>query len=97
MVKNRPGCAVPGCNNEITEEQQGKRKAICSSCEAAKMHICEACGKQMSVERIQDGATLCKECEMNPTELEEQMEPEQEPGMSDYDMESEESEEDFMV
>lgn len=64
-------CAVPGCNNTLTEEQRNKKIVVCSSCEAAKMHICEACGKQISSERIQNGATLCMECEMNPTDFEE--------------------------
>lgn len=91
MTKNGLVCAVPGCDNEITEDQRGKKKAICSGCEAAKMHICEACGRKMNVKRIQDGATLCKECEMNPSDLEEEMST----GMSDYEMESES--EDFMV
>lgn len=83
-------CAVPGCDNTLTEEQRNKKIAVCSSCEAAKMHLCEACNKKISPERIRNGATLCKECEMNPTDLEE-------PGteMMEYGPESEE--EDFMV
>lgn len=83
-------CAVPGCDNTLTEEQRNKKIAVCSSCEAAKMHVCEACNKQISPERIRNGATLCRECEMNPTDLEE-------PGtkMMEYGPESEE--ENFMV
>ncbi|MFP4005540.1 MAG: hypothetical protein ACLFUR_02335 [Candidatus Hadarchaeia archaeon] len=63
-------CAVPGCNNELTKEQRIEKKAVCSNCEAAKMHICEACGKQIKPKRIRNGATLCEECEMNPSDLE---------------------------
>ncbi len=93
MTNTEQICAVPGCENELTEEQQGKRIVICSGCEAAKMHICEACGKKISVNRIQDGATLCTQCEMNPSDLD--LEEEMESELSDYEMESEQ--EDFMV
>lgn len=72
MVELGEICAVPGCENPLTEEQKNERKVVCESCEAAKMHVCEVCGRQISAERIRDGATLCKECEMNPTDLGEQ-------------------------
>lgn len=63
-------CAVPGCDNELTDEQKKEKKAVCSSCEAAKMDACEACGKRIKPARIRNGATLCEECEMNPSGLE---------------------------
>ena len=102
MAKTEKICAVPGCDNELSEEQQGKNIVICSGCEAAKMHICEACNKKLSENRIRDGATLCMECEMNPSEMgveegiEEGMEDDMEPSLSP-EYESESSEEDFMV
>jgi len=64
-------CAVPGCENVLSEEQKNSKIVVCSSCEAAKMHICESCGNQISPARIRDGAILCRECEMNPSELNE--------------------------
>lgn len=64
-------CAVPGCENTLSEEQKDRKVPVCSSCETAKMHICESCGKQINPDRIRDGATLCRECEMNPTDLTE--------------------------
>lgn len=88
-------CAVPGCNNSLTEEQRNKKIVVCSSCEAAKMHLCESCSKKIGVERIKNGATLCRECEMNPTDLEEPA-----TDMMEYEedyMGEEEEEEDFMV
>ncbi|KXA93981.1 hypothetical protein AKJ36_03595 [candidate division MSBL1 archaeon SCGC-AAA259I07] len=62
-------CAVPGCDNELTEEERKEKKAVCSSCELAEMHLCGICGKQISPSRIRGGATLCKECEMNQPDL----------------------------
>ncbi len=89
-------CAVPGCNNTLTDEQRNKKIVVCSSCEAAKMHLCESCSKQISGERIRNGATLCRECEMNPTDLEEPA-----TDMMDYEDEyvegTGEEEEEFMV
>ncbi|KXA94278.1 hypothetical protein AKJ37_07760, partial [candidate division MSBL1 archaeon SCGC-AAA259I09] len=55
-------CAVPGCDNELTEEERKEKKAVCSSCELAEMHLCGICGKQISPSRIRGGATLCKDC-----------------------------------
>ncbi len=86
-------CAVPGCTNTLGEDQRDKRIPVCSDCEAAKMHLCEICGKKLSVEKIRDGATLCEECEMDPVDT-------QEAGTDligyEEDQEQEE-EEDFMV
>lgn len=70
MVKNLE-CAVPGCDNIFTDEQKNSKMAVCSECEAVKMHLCELCSKKLSPKRIRDGATLCRECEMNPTDLQE--------------------------
>jgi len=64
-------CAVPGCDNTLEDSQIDKNISVCSSCEAAKMHLCESCSKRISAERIREGATLCKKCEMNPNDLEE--------------------------
>lgn len=69
MSENEVVCAVPGCTNTLTEEQRESKMVVCSSCEAAKMHICEACGRQISSKRIKDGATLCRNCEMNPSDM----------------------------
>lgn len=69
MAEKEVTCAVPGCDNTLTEEQKAKKTVVCSSCEAAKMHLCEACGKKIVPERIRDGATVCKECELNPSGL----------------------------
>ncbi len=88
-------CAVPGCNNTLTDEQRNKKIVVCSNCEAAKMHLCESCSTKISVERIRNGATLCKECEMNPTDFEEPA-----TDMMEYEgeyMGETEEEEDFMV
>ncbi len=87
-------CAVPGCNNSLTEEQRNKRISVCSECEAAKMHICEICGKKLSARQIQNGATLCEECEMDPTDIQESESSSD--LMEEYGEESGE-EEDFMV
>ena len=86
-------CAVPGCNNTLSEDQRDKRIPVCSDCEAAKMHLCEICSKKLSTQKIRDGATLCEECEMEPTDV-------QETGsdLMGYEEEyEEEEEEDFMV
>lgn len=64
-------CSVPGCDNVLSEEQRKRKMVVCSSCEAAEMHLCEVCSRKIDPDRIKDGATLCKECEMNPTDLEE--------------------------
>lgn len=90
MAEKEVTCAVPGCDNTLTEEQRNKKIAVCSSCEAAKMHLCENCGKKISPKRIRNGATLCKECEMNPSDLEPA-----ESGMREHGSEYES--EDFMV
>ncbi|KXA91533.1 hypothetical protein AKJ63_00995 [candidate division MSBL1 archaeon SCGC-AAA259D18] len=71
MVKSEVTCSVPGCDNMLTKEQVQKKIAVCSSCEAAKMHLCESCGKQLAQKRIRNGATLCRECELNPSDLSE--------------------------
>lgn len=63
-------CAVPGCGNPLTKEQRGEKIAVCLECEEAGMHLCENCGREIEPERIRDGASLCKECEMNPSALE---------------------------
>ena len=89
-------CAVPGCNNTLTQEQKDAKMTVCSECEAAEMHLCESCGKRMNSEKIKEGATFCKNCESNPTEFEE-------PEMQNYEEkylgqeESEDETEDFMV
>lgn len=70
MAEDEVTCAVPGCDNTLTEEQRNKKISVCSSCEAAKMHLCEACSKKLSTKQIQNGATLCKQCEMNPPDME---------------------------
>ncbi len=89
-------CAVPGCSNDLTDEQRNKKIVVCSNCEAAKMHLCESCSKKISAERIRNGATLCKQCEMNPTDIEETA-----TDMMEYEDEyvggGTEEEEDFMV
>ncbi len=84
-------CAVPGCDNTLTEDQRNKRISVCSDCEAAQMHLCESCGKRISADRISDGATLCKECEVNPNDLVEG------DTYSYEEYEEEGTEEDFMV
>lgn len=71
MTKEETICAVPSCDNVLTEEQKKRKIPVCSSCEVAQMHLCESCGKRISTKRIQDGAILCKECEINPAELDE--------------------------
>ncbi|KXB01627.1 hypothetical protein AKJ41_00835 [candidate division MSBL1 archaeon SCGC-AAA259O05] len=93
MVKSDVTCSVPGCDNTLTEEQMKKKMAVCSSCEAAKMHLCESCGKKLAQERIESGATLCRECELNPSDLNELGEAETEVLEYEGEYESEE----FMV
>lgn len=90
MVGSEEICSVPGCDNILTEEQQRKKMAVCSDCETAKMHLCESCGKQLSQERIKNGATLCKVCELNPSDLDEA-----DTGTFEYEAEYESEE--FMV
>ncbi|KXA99020.1 hypothetical protein AKJ40_04150 [candidate division MSBL1 archaeon SCGC-AAA259M10] len=63
-------CAVPGCDNLLIEKERNGKKAVCSTCEAEGLHLCDLCGKRMSTNRIRSGATLCKECEMNPSGME---------------------------
>ena len=64
-------CIVPGCNNKLDEEEKEGKIPICSSCEAAGMHLCGRCSKKLSVNRIKDGSTLCEKCESDPIEMEE--------------------------
>ncbi len=95
-------CAVPGCNNSLTEEQRSKKISVCSECEAANMHTCESCGKRIDTERIKNGASICRECEANPSGLEGSVQDYDDEYMmetgSEGDFMSEESdEEDFMV
>ena len=92
MAKTNATCDVPGCNNTLSDEQEEKKTTVCSSCEAAKMHLCESCGKKLAPKRIKDGATICQQCEMNPTDFEEQPEAER-----TFDYEEEDEPEDFMV
>ncbi len=90
-------CAVPGCNNTLTDEQREKKISVCSNCEAAKMNVCESCSKQISVERIRNGATLCKHCEMNPGDVDME---EPDAGMMEYEdeyMGGADEEDDFMI
>lgn len=66
-------CAVPGCTNMLTEEQRSEKIALCSECEAENIHICDSCGKRMDAERIENGASICRECEVNPSDLKESL------------------------
>lgn len=90
MVGSEVTCSVPGCDNVLSEEQIKKKIAVCSSCETAKMHLCESCGKKLASKRIESGATLCKECELNPSDLGELNEAE--PEVLEYDAEYESEE-----
>lgn len=56
-------CAVPGCEEELSEEQVERGMIVCSNCEEAKMHLCESCSKRLSPRRIKNGAVLCQDCE----------------------------------
>lgn len=86
-------CAVPGCENNLTDEQRENKIPVCSECEAANMHVCESCNKRLSTEQIQNGGSLCSECEGNPSGLEESMEEYGE----EYIMGTDTEEEGFMV
>ena len=55
-------CAVPGCGNVLSEEQKEKKIVVCFDCESADLHKCDTCGKEISVDRLRDGASLCREC-----------------------------------
>lgn len=91
-------CPVPGCDNTLTEEQRNRKISVCSDCEVAEMHLCESCGKKISAARIKDGATICRECEANPTDLgEEDMQNYEEEYIGGRGSEKDEESEDFMV
>ena len=87
-------CIVPGCDNELSEDERSGRIAICSSCEAAEMHLCGVCPKKLSIRRIKDGATICEECERTPGEIEG---PDTDPIKMEYGEEEELEPDDFMV
>lgn len=57
-------CAVPDCDNLLTEEERKKNKVVCSSCEVEGSHLCGLCGREMRPSRIRNGAVICRECEM---------------------------------